>query len=134
MVFISFDENEQEVKNLIDDYFWYKYFVKIIEDDIEGIENVYYKDNNMNKIIKLLFTFHNQIDIERVVDIHKRLLPNKILGVRINPKTGKPIEEFNERILIFKTIYMFGLDIMKDELKEVLLKHPKITVSKNKLY
>jgi len=44
MVLIIFDESDKEIKNSIDDYFWYKYYVKIIEDDIKMIKISSYKN------------------------------------------------------------------------------------------
>jgi hypothetical protein len=131
MVLITFDENDIEVKKLIDDYFWYKYYIKSVEDDLfESVNQFKWNRDKQREIIKNALTFMNPIETKRLFDIHKTLFPNKGFGIRINPKTREPYEQFDE-VKILYDILEFGIKYWKGLFKELILEHPKITKSKN---
>ena len=119
MVLITFDENDIEVKHLIDDYFWYMYYVKSIENDFKYF--IKYNGLKMQNF-ELILNQLNQIEIKRLVDIHNRYF--KYTGF-----LSKKSEVVNDEIKVIHNILGLGYKFWKDEFKELLLEHPNIIKS-----
>jgi hypothetical protein len=120
MVLITFDENDIEVKKLIDDYFWYKYYVQTVEDEINNF-NIYNKYERIRMVRKTL----NRIEFERLKDIHKNLFKNEGLKPKKSISIGDPVEDFELKVLY--DIYLLGYKCWKGKFKKILFEHSRIT-------
>ena len=75
MVKITYNENNAEEVELIEDYFWYEYFIKsLIFDWKEYLKDynklTYQEQLNKHEIIKKHL---NKYELKRAIDIHKRI-------------------------------------------------------------
>jgi hypothetical protein len=75
MVKITYDLNNAEEVKLVEDYFWYKYFVKSFKFDWGEYLKDYYKITYQEKLNKheIVKQHFNKYELKIAIDIHKRI-------------------------------------------------------------
>jgi hypothetical protein len=85
MVKITYNENNAEEVKLVEDYFWYKYYVKSVKFDWKEYLKDYNKLTHQEQLNKheIIKQHLNKYELKRAIDIHKRIY-NKDMHKHIN--------------------------------------------------
>ena len=122
MVVITFNENNKQLKKMVDSYLWYIQFIKII---IEKFGNVEKKKIYDDEYIKYVLNCLNFFELERLKWCHKKYLKADNIFVKVNFITQKP-KGYIKNFRIVQNILLFGYEYWKKLFKKILLENLKV--------
>jgi len=74
MVKITYDDDNKKERELVENYYFYKYYVKSLEFDFKNYKNEVSSNNHF--ILNIIKSHCNPVELQRIIDIHRYVLIN----------------------------------------------------------
>lgn len=79
MVKITYDDDNKKERELVENYYFYKYYVKSLEFDFKNYKKEVLSKNHF--ILNIIKNHCNSVELQRVINIHRYVLMNSEYGL-----------------------------------------------------
>lgn len=99
MVKITYDEDDKEATEMIESYFWFKYFIRSLHFDWKDLY-----DRRNKETYKIIISNINEYDLITLTQIYKKYIKRTMGSFKITDETE----------LMFMNLFMFDCALLED--------------------